>query len=109
MILQEYVTMFESNTHLDLLRRHLGQENLDFDFSNGKLSLSFVRSHNSAGVQLADVIAGACTRRMNWLIGGKQGTSPHLEESKLLGELHGDGVGLNIVSTARRVHEFFSV
>jgi hypothetical protein len=105
-ILREYAAGLESNTHFDLLSQSAAQEHVNYDFSAGKLSLDFTSSHATAGIQVADLVAAICTRRMSSIIEARPDDDLR-EEVRLLSRSPRPGVGLNLVTTFARVDEFY--
>lgn len=101
-ILQEYAALLESNAHMEPLSGSAAQALVDWDFSTGKVSLSFANSHEAAGIQVADLVAGMCTRRLASIIEDRKGDL-FGEEVRLLASVAGEGLGLNAVTSHKRV------
>ncbi|MCC7538912.1 MAG: DUF3800 domain-containing protein [Deltaproteobacteria bacterium] len=107
-ILRDYAQGLESNKDFDLLSQSAAQEHVNYDFSAGKMSLTFSTSHETAGIQVADLVAAICTRRLNSIIEGAR-NDDLLEEARMLGRTPRPGLGLNLVTTFARVDQFYGL
>lgn len=106
MILRAYAAMLESNENFHFLGQSAAQEHVNYDFSAGKVTLEFSPSEATAGIQVADLVAAICTRRMNSVVKGHLDEELR-EEVRVLSVVACPGAGLNLVTTYDRVDQFY--
>ena len=108
-ILRDYANKLGRNDYADVLDASVARAHADWSFVPAKFALEFVKSHEHAGVLLADVIARFCTRRMSAVIAGRQPPDGFDETARRLERLgtSGGAIGVNVVSTTARVAAFF--
>lgn len=107
-LLRKYAADLESNEYAIELFRLVGPQDATWTFTPGKFTLAFGESHGSAGIQAADLLARVCTRRLTDVTQSTK--SQDGDVIRVLGELRDatKSVGLNIVSTKRRVERFYA-
>lgn len=102
-ILQQNKKIAESFAELGL---KLPLRTADFEFSEAA-ELKFLRSHESIGIQIADILAGFCTRYVQdvvWSGASRQGDRT-VAFDRLVGSANRDrGTGINFVAPDRMLH-----
>ena len=107
--LQEKV--FKSNKWADMLMANQARHpSTNYVFTE-RFNLQFAKSHECSGIQIADVIAGFCTRYFNLVQESRQTNeeSGYGKTISLLRELSsvGNGQGVNIVASQASFNQFF--
>ncbi|MBX9253564.1 DUF3800 domain-containing protein [Desmonostoc muscorum CCALA 125] len=84
-------------------------KNVNYKFT-GKSSLEFTKSNTSIGIQVADILAGFCTRYFNKIKANQveEVRCHHITIELLKSVYSGDGRGLNIVASDASIERFYS-
>ena len=107
-ILRDYFSRLTSNALREDLEGFVKNEqapSVDWNFGPGKFELTFVDSRDHAGIQLADVVGGFCSRRLNQVV-DEGCADPRFDEAahRLAGIA--EPAGVNFVTTHRRIRGF---
>jgi Protein of unknown function (DUF3800) len=108
----EILKIWEETLRVNRLGEALkGYQGANFNYVfTDRATLEFDKSHMRIGIQVADVIAGFCSRYFNRVL-AEQLDSIRCYRSivELLGSMYGNGQGLNIVASEASVRKFYSV
>lgn len=107
-IIKHWEKILRTNEFYETLKNNWNK-NLDFKFSE-RFKLQFVQSDVCSGIQVADVVAGFCTKYCKVLQeGNKELVESHSATVDLIRELSdsGTGQGLNIVGSKNLVMKFY--
>jgi hypothetical protein len=107
-LLAGYASTLESNRHFADLARAAVAQKVDWNFSERRFALSFARSVDEPGIQLADVLARFLSRQLGSIITTGEATADLVRVAPLLRALRNpaDSNGINIVSTTKRADSF---
>jgi len=109
-ILRFWEEALRTNQFTDMVGGYWNQS-VDFIFTE-RAHLKFAKSEMSSGIQIADVIAGFCTRYFNQVQGNqRESVDKYSATIKLIRELSdsGNSQGLNIVASRASIVKFYSM
>jgi hypothetical protein len=108
-ILTDWEHTFKENKFSDLLMNHMSRNPCSDHVFTERFSLRFEKSNVCAGIQIADVIAGFCTRHFNQTQKNQGNIEPvYREIVNMLRRLSSrdDGKGLNMVTSVDSIRKF---
>ena len=107
-LLAGYASILESNRHVADLARSAASQHVDWDFSAVTFDLTFGKSEDEPGIQLADVIARFCNRQLAAIIANGTVAAQLVQVAPLLRALRDatESNGINVVSTTKRASCF---